>query len=156
MFFKTHNKSKIRRLFSIYLDGELDRERTELLLTHLKECSECRHELQSLEQTHALLLRGLSKQEVPDIRASVYFALERKKAQKTSHLIRIPERIFRPAFIYTTAAAFGIATGVLIFSSMGTTTVTASDPIPISYLSPSPPNSLVTFYYGDTGEAANE
>ena len=156
MFFITHTKSRMRRLISVYLDGELDPKRTRRLLAHLEVCTRCREELEAGKQLTSTIASALRKEETPDILADVIRAVGREKQHRYHSPVRLFGRGFRPVFAYTAAAVFGIAVGIVASSSLSTTTTTASDPLPVQYLSEAPPNSLISLYYGDTGEVANE
>jgi anti-sigma factor RsiW len=147
----------MRRLISVYLDGELDKERERDLFSHLEVCPECREEMAAQRALTSVVGRALAREDVPDVLADVLAALERKKERRSHGFGSVLSWSPRPALAYAAAAAFGIALGVLIFSSAGTTTAAAaSDPLPIAYLSEKPPNSLVTFYLGDTVGGTDE
>ncbi len=156
MFLITHTRSRMRRLISVYLDGELDQKRTARLITHIETCARCRAELAAVKELTLTVASALRKQETPDILADVLSALSREKQHRSRIPGRLPVRAFRPVFVYSTAAVFGIIVGILISSSLGTSATTASDPLPVQYLSEAPPNSLITLYYGQTEEATNE
>jgi anti-sigma factor RsiW len=156
MLFITHTRSRMRRLISVYLDGELDPTRTRRLKAHLEVCGRCRAELAAGRQLSSMIASAMHKGETPDILADVLVALNREKQRKSHVTARLFHRTFRPAFAYGAAALFGVAVGVIASSSLGTSTTTAADPLPVQYLSEAPPDSLITLYYGDTGEVADE
>ena len=156
MFFTTHKKSRMRRLISVYLDGELDRERESELFSHLEACPECREQMAAQRELAVVVDRSLRKEDVPGILRDVLSALDQQKERKSHLLSSVFVRSFRPALAYAAAAAFGVAVGVLIWSTASPTTAAVSDPLPVAYLSETPPNSLVTFYFGDTSEDSNE
>ncbi len=156
MFFITHTKSRMRRLISVYLDGELDQARTRRLMAHLDVCDRCRAELAAGRQLSSTIASVLHKVETPDILADVLVALNREKQRRPHGTARLFHRTFKPAFAYGAAALFGIAVGIIASSSLGTSTTAASDPLPVQYLSEAPPDSLITLYYGDAGEVADE
>jgi anti-sigma factor RsiW len=156
MFFMTHTKSRMRRLISVYLDGELDPKRTQRLMTHLEGCDRCRAQLAAGRQLTSTIASALHAEETPDIFADVLRALEREKHRKSHAFPRLLNRTFKPAFAYAAAAIFGIGIGIIASSSLGTSTTAASDPLPVQYLSEAPPNSLITLYYGETEEVADE
>ncbi len=156
MFFNTHSKSRMRRLMSAYLDGELEGEREYRFLSHLETCPRCRDEMAAQKELRALLGDALRKIEVPDIRRDVLSALDRQKEKRSGVFSRLFAPSLRPALAYAAAAAFGIAVGVLIWNTVSPATTAASDPLPVTYLSEKPPYSLVTLYFGSTSEEANE
>ena len=156
MFLITHTKSRMRRLISVYLDGEMDRERTDRFMAHLETCARCRAELAAQRELSSVVADALRMEETPDILASVLWALDRRKRHDSRVLSRLFGRRLRPVFVYSAAALFGIAVGILISSSLGGTSTAASDPLPVQYLSETPPNSLISLYYGDDGEVNNE
>jgi anti-sigma factor RsiW len=150
-----HTKSKMKRLISAYLDGEMDRERTDRLMAHLETCARCRAELAAQRELLAVVSQALHKEETPDILTDVLSALNRQK-HRSRGLERFFGRALRPAFAYAAAALLGIGVGILASSSLGAFSTTASDPLPVQYLTAAPPNSIIALYYGETGEAANE
>jgi hypothetical protein len=156
MFLIRHKRSRMRRLISVYLDGELDKERQRELFSHLEVCPECREEMAAQRALTSIVGRALAQEDVPDILADVLTALERKRERRSHGLSSVFSWSPRPALAYAAAAALGIALGILIFSGTGTTTAAVSDPLPIAYLSEKPPNSLITFYLGDTVGDTNE
>jgi anti-sigma factor RsiW len=156
MFFSRHNRSKMRRLISVYLDGELDPERASRLTAHLETCRQCRAEMAAQKELSSVLGAALEKEETPDILAGVLSALEDRKRHEHRVRDRVLRPVLRPALAYSFAAIFGIAVGILVSSSLGTSTTTATDTLPVQYLSEAPPNSLITLYYGDTGEVTDE
>jgi anti-sigma factor RsiW len=156
MLFITHTRSRMRRLISVYLDGELDPTRTRRLMAHLEVCDRCRAELAAGRHLSSTIASAMHKGETPDILADVLVALNREKQRKSHGTARLFHRTFRPAFAYGAAALFGIAVGVIASSSLGTSMTATSDPLPVQYLSEAPPDSLITLYYGDTGEVADE
>jgi anti-sigma factor RsiW len=156
MLFITHTKSRMRRLISVYLDGELNQKRTRQLMAHLETCAKCNEELAAGKLLTSAVAAALRKEDTPDILADVLSALNREKSRESFNPRRLFIGALRPALAYSTAAIFGIAAGILISSSFGASTTTAADPLPVQYLSEAPPNSLVNVYYGDTGEVTNE
>ncbi len=152
----THTKSRMRRLIWVYLDGELDPKRTRRLMSHLETCAECRRELAAEKLLSSAVAAALRKEETPDILPDVLSALNHEKTKVYPNPSRLRFGTLRPVLAYSAAAIFGIAVGILVSSSFGTSTTTASDPLPVQYLSEAPPNSLITLYYGDTGEVTNE
>jgi anti-sigma factor RsiW len=151
-----HTKSRMKRLISVYLDGEMDRERAERLTAHLEACARCRAELAAQRELLTVVSQALHKEETPDILMGVLSALNRQKGHRSRGLERFFGRALQPAFAYTAAALLGIAVGILASSSLGTFSTTAADPLPVQYLTTAPPNSIIALYYGETGEAANE
>jgi anti-sigma factor RsiW len=157
MLFNTHKKSRMRRLMSSYLDGEIDGEREYRLLSHVETCRWCRDEMAAQKELRALLGGAMRKVEIPDIRRDVLSALDRQKEARSGVLSRLFAPSLRPALAYAAAAAFGIAVGVLVWNTVApVTTTAASDPLPVTYLSEKPPYSLVTLYFGSTSEEVNE
>jgi anti-sigma factor RsiW len=156
MFFTRHTKSRMRRLISVYIDGELDPKRTSRLTAHLETCADCRAELASRKELSSMMTAALGKGDTPDILAGVLSALEDRKRHEHRIADRLLGRALRPALAYSFAALFGITVGILVSSSLGTSTTAAADPLPVQYLSEAPPNSLITLYYGDTEEVTNE
>jgi anti-sigma factor RsiW len=156
MFFITHTKSRMRRLISVYLDGELDPKRTARLMAHLETCARCRARLAAEQEFAFTVAEALRKEETPDILVDVLSALNRRKGRESHAPGRLLGRALKPVIAYSAAALFGIAVGILVSSSLGASTTTASDPLPVQYLSEAPPNSLITLYYGDAGEVTNE
>jgi anti-sigma factor RsiW len=156
MFNMMHTKSRMRRLISVYLDGELDPKRTRLLKAHLEVCERCRDDLAEGRRVSSKLASALRKEETPDILMDVLGALNREKQRRHRGASRLLPGALKPAFAYGTAAVFGIAVGIMASLSLGTSTASATDPLPIQYLSEAPPDSLITLYYGDTAEVADE
>jgi anti-sigma factor RsiW len=146
----------MRRLISVYLDGEMDRERTQRLTAHLETCSRCRTELAAQKGLSFVIADALRMEETPDILVGVLSALARRKRRRSHGLGRLFGGALQPVYVYSAAAIFGIAVGILVSSSLGVPTTTASDPLPVQYLSETPPNSLISLYYGDTEEVNNE
>ena len=105
MVFITHTKSRMRRLISVYLDGELDRTRTRRLMAHLEVCDRCRAELAAGRQLSSTIASALHKGETPDILADVLVALNREKQRRSHGTARLFHRTFKPAFAYGAAAA---------------------------------------------------
>ncbi|MFP4213343.1 MAG: anti-sigma factor family protein [Desulfohalobiaceae bacterium] len=61
---------KYAEYISQYLDGELDQGLSHNILEHLQACENCRHCLQSLQQTIQLLQQKTPREQVPeDIRS---------------------------------------------------------------------------------------
>lgn len=157
MFYITHTQSRMRRLISVYLDGELDPKRTRRLMAHVEQCARCRDELAEATRLTSRLFSALSKEETPDILADVLSALDSRRLSESRRTARRFDFSLRPVLAYSAAAVFGIAVGILVSSSFGVSTDTATtDTLPVEYLSEAPPNSLITLYYGDTGEVVNE
>ncbi len=96
------------------------------------------------------------KEDVPDISREVLSALERQREKRPHGRSLIRGWSLRPALAYAAAGAFGIAVGVLIWTVVSPTPAVASDPLSVTYLSEKPPYALVTFYFGEATEEANE
>ncbi len=156
MFLITHTKSRMRRLISVYLDGEMDTERSSRLTAHLETCARCRTELAAQKELSSAIAGALCMVETPDILPGVLSALNRRTRRRSNSLDRFFGRAFQPAFVYVAAALFGIAVGILVSSSLGSTSTASSDALPVQYLSKAPPDSLISLYYGDSEEVNNE
>jgi predicted anti-sigma-YlaC factor YlaD len=76
------NHEDIKTLLTIYIEGELEEEDKKLVQAHLKECAECRKELEELNQLEEVLtkmqLKKPSKEIWEQYWSSIYNRLERK------------------------------------------------------------------------------
>jgi anti-sigma factor RsiW len=156
MFLITHTKSRMRRLISVYLDGEMGPERSDRLTAHLETCARCRTELAAQKELSSAIAGALRMVKTPDVLPNVLSAIDRRTRHGYNSLDRLFGRALQPAFVYVAAALFGIAVGILVSSSLGSTSTASTDALPVQYLSEAPPNSLISLYYGDTGEVTNE
>lgn len=168
-FRKREIQGKMRRLISIYLDGELDEMRKQELFDHLSACKSCRKELEEQETALSYLVKALRPEEAGDIWAGIeekIIELGKKREKKFSSVFT---PILRPALSYGTAALFGILIGVffsvLSAGLFGTDSYTTStfaglksggEPPSFEYLEESPPNSLSALYFGSNLEEIDD
>ncbi len=160
---------RMRRLISIYLDGELDVVRRKELLGHLSVCEGCKSELEEEETAHSYLINALRPEVVGDIWAGIEERIFESEKKRDKKFLPVLTPIFRPAISYGIAALFGIFIGVFsgafsagLFETDSYTTSTftglkfESEPSSFEYLDKTPPNSLTALYYGSNMEKIDD
>ena len=168
-FRKKEGHRQIRRLISIYLDGELDEALKEVLLGHLSACEGCKSEVEEQEAVHSYLVDALRPEEVGDIWSGIEEEIFESGKRREKKIISVFTPIFKPAISYGTAAILGIFIGVfsgaLSAGLFGTDAYTSStfaglksegEPSSFEYLEKTPPNSLSALYLGSNMEEIND
>ena len=159
---KSHKR--IKRLIGAYLDGELDPKMTKILLFHISWCDGCREYMESEKVLLSSIVTSLGSDKMVkqvdlwgDIRDGIK-GITREKG--TKQLTPIFTRVLRPALVYNAAILIGITIGIFTETLTGIGVqdkFVAEDEISyIDYLGESPPNSLMTLYFGEGSEAQEE
>ncbi|MBD3414912.1 MAG: hypothetical protein GF421_10835 [Candidatus Aminicenantes bacterium] len=111
------NCQNIREKFTGYLTGEISKKEKERIQTHVRQCKDCREELESLTEIWTKLGVLKEKQPSPQLRTRFYSMLEdykqseTKKAKKEKiHLLSWLKNLWprRPAF------QFALSLGILV------------------------------------------
>ncbi|HDN79418.1 MAG TPA: hypothetical protein ENG33_02980 [Chloroflexi bacterium] len=101
MWLRRDKHEIVRRLLSAYIDGELSSQEKALVEEHLRECAQCRWELETLRHTVAIL------REAPRVALPRSFVIRRADVEEAP----APSRV--PAFLRV-VTALGVAIFVLI------------------------------------------
>ena len=160
---------RMRRLISVYLDGELDEVRKEELLGHLSACEGCSREIEEQEGVHSYLVDALNPEEVGDIWGTIDDKIFESDKERYKKFIPLFTPIFRPSISYATSALFGIFIGIFLVALsaglFGTDSYTTStfagfnssyEPSSFEYLEKTPPNSFSALYFGSNMEEIND
>ena len=91
---------KSKKLIDLYLDGEADSSQTQMLLSHVDKCMECRARLEEIGNLHSII-GSVSAVELPSgFRNSVMEGIHAAKSQRYGRFI-----ISRPAIVWGSVAA---------------------------------------------------
>jgi hypothetical protein len=111
------NCQKIKKLLNPYIDKVLDADTAKQVELHLKSCSACNKEYQSLKEI-IISLNSLSTQPTPvDFTQSIMIKISQKEIQiQTSWMDRIKKQISIPRFSFRLAGAAAVAVLVVFFA----------------------------------------
>ena len=111
------NCKEIKKLLNPYIDKTLDAVTAKQVELHLKSCSVCNKEYQSLKEI-IISLNSLSTQPTPvDFTQSIMIKISQKEIQiQTSWMDRIKKQISIPRFSFRLAGAAAVAVLVVFFA----------------------------------------